>query len=157
MSCQSSLIQVMPDTQMVLKVEGVIQHGAATSGFASSDNGAFLGAATPATLNLSSRHGRKRKAAPSSSSTSSSSQDRHSSSSSPSSSSSASEEKRHRNIRKVVVTVKTTLQSKAASVMEMNLKPEATTQSLSRSVIPQNDYFCQQVRISNVQFCACQC
>ena len=142
---------------MVLKVEGVIQHGAATSGFASSDNGAFLGAATHATLNLSSRHGRKRKAAPSSSSTSSSSQDRHSSSSSPSSSSSASEEKRHRNIRKVVVTVKTTLQSKAASVMEMNLKPEATTQSLSRSVIPQNDYFCQQVRISNVQFCACQC
>ena len=128
----------MPETQMVLKVEGVIQHGASsTSGFASHENGPSFGASAdvPA-VDLSSRHGRKRKAASSLAASSSSS------------SSSSSEEKRHRTIRKVVVTVKTTLQSKAASVVELNLKPEATTQSLSRSVIPQNDYFCQQVSLN---------
>ena len=129
----------MPDTQMVLKVEGVIQHGASMSGSASSqENGAFLGTTAAPPINLSSRQTRKRKAG--AAFASSSHQDRHSSTTS-------SDEKRHRNIRKVVVTVKTTLQSKAASVIEINLKPEVTTQSLSRSVIPQNDYFCQQVQL----------
>ena len=128
----------MPDTQMVLKVEGVIQRGAGTSALASHDGVSTFGvtAATP-TTNLSSRQTRKRKA--NGSSSTASTQDRLSTS---------SEEKRHRNIRKVVVTVKTTLQSRAVSTMEMNFKPEATSQTLSRSVIPQNDYFCQQVSVT---------
>ena len=134
---------------MVLKVEGVIQHGASAIGSAPQETGgALLGATCAPAINLACRTSRKRKAGSAFAA----------SSAQPDRPTSTTEEKRHRNIRKVVVTVKTSLQSKAASVMEMNLKPEITNQTLSRSVVPQNDYFCQQVcrlcneRLSGVRF-----
>jgi len=118
-------VTVMPDTQMVLKVEGVIQHGTSSlqEGGASISDAPTSAAPPP----------KKRRT------------DKDVNLGGASDDSWARESRRHRDIRKVVVTVKTSLQSKAASTPpEMNLKPETTSQSLSRSVIPLNDYFCQQ-------------